>query len=146
MQVANSPRYGFLLPDVVTRYIRYTYMDDGKFLIHLVEECALAPGFIGYPVKRNWPGLPRLNKMIQKMVEGGFVAKWHVDVDFENFVSGLYGQPTSIYRPRPMSLEHLQGAFIILVGGLSCSCVIFGAEYSISMAARRYNNGVVNIQ
>lgn len=43
---------------------------DGSPKLHIVKECP-RHYFITYIVRRNWPLLPRFNKVLYRLAEGG---------------------------------------------------------------------------
>lgn len=112
--------------------LKHTKMKDGTTKFYEVDECALSPAYLGFPVRRHWPGLPRLNSIIQRLVQGGFLQKWLKDVDYGFHLSGMYGNPKPIKEPQKLGLEHFQGSFCVLAIGLGISIVAFVLEYKTS--------------
>lgn len=127
-QVADNYGFGFLLNTAVNHMLQRLKMKNGKSKLYVVDECALSPAYIGFPVRRHWPGLPRLNSIIQHLLQGGFLVKWLQDVDYEFMLKGTYGDSNIVNRPQKLGLEHFQAAFLVLAFGLGISFLAFGLE------------------
>ncbi|KAK8393509.1 hypothetical protein O3P69_006680 [Scylla paramamosain] len=81
-----------------------------------------------------FPGAPFKDKfsiMLDRMVEGGLVARWIKDEIHKLKGSGQDAETEQLEQgkeTRSLALDHLQGAFFILAGGCLMSTIFFLAE------------------
>lgn len=79
-----------------------------------------------YATRRGHPLLDDVNRVIKQILEMGLQKKWLSDMSIRSFEKS--NGKTQIV----LSLEHLQGAFIVLLIGYSISVVIFLLEVTIN--------------
>lgn len=85
-------------------------------------------------LKKGSPYLDRINTVIRSLVEGGYPDKFFKDITQEKRLrcSSELGQYV------PMSLNHLQSAFVVMFIGLSLSLLLFFREVMVKMTRRNY--------
>lgn len=110
-------------------------------VIHLVKESPL-PNYLSFTVPAGSPMLDVLDDFVKKMKEGGILALWRREYMFRLTVQGAL-KPKEWFREvgstKELSLEHLQGAFVVLALGFGASVVAFVFEVLVC----KYRNGRV---
>lgn len=110
------------------------YDESGEYLLHVIEECP-AEYSLSYIVRRFSPYLERINKILPKVCEGGFIFKWYNDMQYP-----IYKEEQKRIATRPLisvlTLEHYSLSFFILLGAFLCSTLVFIAEILFARSAR----------
>ncbi|KAG7162652.1 glutamate receptor-like [Homarus americanus] len=121
-----------LLTDVVSLYAdRY-----GNIPFHISTTHYQIQGGDAWGVRKGAPFLRQLSKMTQRMIEVGMIDRWTKDVVYTHITlprSRTHDAQNTVYSqesddPVVLGLNHLQGAFYLLILGHSVSLLILLGE------------------
>lgn len=101
---------------------RYYTNANGKVLVYATEGNALGI-WVRFYTTKGYPLLGRINNLLMLLQSNGLIAKWDSDISF--FVLKIESEPDH----RPLTLDHLQGAFLVLSIGLSIAIIAFFSEF-----------------
>ena len=102
------------------------------------------PGGFGWLFRKGSPARRKVDVIISRLVEAGLVEKWLTDL-IENTKSDTPAEEDSDDAkalevevkkeegPQPFSLYHLQGLFMVYLGGVFLALVIFLIELVYSL-------------
>ncbi|KAK4303904.1 hypothetical protein Pmani_024111 [Petrolisthes manimaculis] len=112
-------------------YLQITYADmELTDRVYFMRE-QIYEGNLAFFYRKHTPWRHLFDEGMRRLIEAGFVPKWQRDIMLG--FSHTLGQPSSGQKdsnPRSLSLGHLQGAFLVLLLGLSTSFVAFVTEWS----------------
>ncbi|KAK4317452.1 hypothetical protein Pmani_011458 [Petrolisthes manimaculis] len=97
----------------------------GEETLHVMNECFL-PFRIGMALPKKAPYKPNFDKIVSRVVEAGLVRKWFGDILFSSRKRG--SGDTQEREAGALSLDNLQGAWLVVGGGLFTSLVTFLLE------------------
>ncbi|KAK3868009.1 hypothetical protein Pcinc_026555 [Petrolisthes cinctipes] len=119
-------------------YLQITYADmELTDRVYFMRE-QIYEGNLAFFYRKHTPWRHLFDEGMRRLIEAGFVPKWQRDIMLG--FSHTLGQPSSGQKdsnPRSLSLGHLQGAFLVLLLGLSTSFVAFVTEWSGGRACSR---------
>lgn len=123
-------QYAVLMRKTDSQFIsrKQANMKDGRPLYHTVLECPL-PCFIVYGLEYGSPYLPRVNKIIHYLYQGGILSHWTKTEE-----SLLYQKQSKIFytgdtqEKKPLNMTNLKEVFYVWLIGLVISVIGFGLE------------------
>jgi hypothetical protein len=121
--------YAFLYSKISTDYmtaLRYVDSNGHPILCHLDE--TFSRQYITVSVQRGSPMLTRYNDIIQRVIEGGFLDQWWREITFRATLLAARNFTIPVCDYTPLSMEHLQSAFYLLILGYVISLVSFLVE------------------
>ncbi|XP_076060173.1 glutamate receptor ionotropic, delta-1-like [Oratosquilla oratoria] len=111
-------------------YIEYYMILQKQESVYFLEE-KLYPGYVGWLFRKDTPWKYKVDQMLSWMAQTGLVSYWRRK-NFEDFrrSQGLPAQRVEIQEslPRPLNLEDLQGAFLVLFLGLVAAALVLMIE------------------
>jgi len=109
-------------------FIRRYLDENGKPLICQAGDTFYAVDYVTYMAKGN-PLLGHFNRIITHLIEAGLLnqIKEH-EMDLQRIQSVTHIRDMLIGEYYNLSMEHLQGAFLIHIGGLTLSSLVFLGE------------------
>lgn len=107
---------------ISTEYIK----NNDYPLVHIVNECP-SSYFVAYIVPKGSPFLPRINNVISKFFEAGFLSKWYDDI-FDGIVLATRKKNYAKNMEKSFNLKDVQVAFYILLIGILLAAIIFVLE------------------
>lgn len=129
-KVAIARKYAFAVPRLYLMYTESKYRDhDGKSLLYAFKE-----NLVSYPIHmytyKGFPLLNRMNQLISNVQQTGIQAKWESDLKrMFSQKSDSHHQVNDQYEnANVLTLEHLQGAFIVFALGTGFAMVAFLLE------------------
>ncbi|XP_071548889.1 ionotropic receptor 21a-like [Panulirus ornatus] len=125
-------------------FLEYTIAVDhtdqrGRASLHVMREY-IAPFGIGLAYPKYVPYIPKFNRIIRRLTEAGFAKKWMADIIIRSKqakISSANRQPDALVSElttqdlaevRPLSLDNLQGGFILLALGYALGILSFTVE------------------
>lgn len=105
-------------------------LKDGQLPVHIVEE-SFGTFCLSYIMSKNSPYLPRINGIISRAAEAGFLGKWVDDTISNGYALGDLLQENTI-----LSLSHLQAPFYLFIVGHTLSLIVVAIEmilYKLSL-------------
>ncbi|KAJ9578813.1 hypothetical protein L9F63_004963 [Diploptera punctata] len=128
--VAYHDNFSILLSTI---YMEYTltslYLDEnGKPLICQAGDTFYSTNYVTYMNKGN-PLLEQFNRILQNIVEAGFntlLTKRHMEL--QKIQAAVQGRKITGEEYYSLSLDHLQGAFLIHLCGIILSLLVFVLE------------------
>ena len=116
----------------------YTDEDTGLTTIHLMSEC-FEPFHIAWPVEKDSPFKPSLDKVIRALFEAGFIKKWNNDGIQRRKFSALKKREQKKMKKsnKQLSVKNLQGGFLCYLGGIISASVSFAVELLVLLVKRR---------
>lgn len=109
-------------------YLQITYADmELTERVYFMRE-QIYEGNLAFFYRKHTPWRHLFDAGMRRLIEGGFVPKWQRDImaGFSHTLGGGVVKKES--SPHALSLGHLQGAFLILLFGLSTSFLAFLTE------------------
>lgn len=99
-----------------------------KNQIHLIEECPKSYN-LGFLLPKNSVFMPRINEILLRLLNGGFINKWMDEMSFNMTLLNLknYGK----YRLngyKILTVSDLEFSFLVLGTGLGTSFIVFVME------------------
>lgn len=91
---------------------------------------------------KGFPLVNRISKLQMLLESNGLITKWDSDIQFK--VLKIESEPDH----KPLSLDHLQGAFFIWALGLICSIIVYIFEHiisSLNIYKRKFLNTKLNV-
>jgi hypothetical protein len=123
-RTALKGEYAFLHSKVGTDYmaaVRYVDSNGNPLFCHLDE--TFSRQYITTSVQKGSPMLARYNDVIQRVIEAGILDQWWAELKFQ---ARNFTVPVGDYIP--LSMEHLQSAFYMLILGYAIPSVSFLVE------------------
>lgn len=77
--------------------------------------------FFSYKTMKGFPLLNKMNKIIRRLQEGGFIKKWDKDVSF-------YPNNDTSRKVKSLKMSHMQTVFYLYVIGLIIAVFAFCIE------------------
>jgi hypothetical protein len=118
------------------------YLDEnGKPLICQAGDTFYGANYVTYMTKGS-PLLSHFNRVITHHIEAGFLGYMlEQRMDLQRIQAAARGRDVLVGEYYNLSMEHLQGAFLIYIVGLTLSCIAFAREllyrqFSIRMERR----------
>ncbi|XP_015191854.1 PREDICTED: uncharacterized protein LOC107074702 [Polistes dominula] len=111
------------------------YDDDGNKLIHVVEECPVTYT-LSYVIKLNSPYTERINTLLLRMQQFGFINFWYEEMTHPLFVEDAKMKLQLSERKKKLTLEHYSLTFIGLFIGLIGCFLVFLAEIHYARCRR----------
>ncbi|XP_066976057.1 glutamate receptor ionotropic, delta-1-like [Macrobrachium rosenbergii] len=105
--------------------IRATQRGFSKF--HIAKQSFYPQGY-GLACFSGAPFMGKFNKMISYMTEGGLVMKWADDQVLKVALGRKNTEELDSGGPTPITLKHLQAAFIVLALGYAIAVLVLGTE------------------
>lgn len=111
----------------------------GRPIFHLMKE-SIIPSYQSYQVVFGCPYLPRINQILRRLQEAGFLNLWVDRLQYEAVIEGLL-YPSEDYedepsRARQVSLEKIIVVFYILAGGYLLAFLVFLIEVGCGYAKK----------
>lgn len=100
--------------------------------IRIIGQEFLIPHDIRFGLKKGHPYVPHFNKIIDLVVESGFVKKW------VNDIKNVTWDKTVVNKKVVLTIVHLQAAFNLLLYGLGGAIIIFLLEIGIEWCRKKY--------
>jgi len=128
-RLAAKGDFAFLYSKINTDYItavRYVDSNGHPLFCHMDEN--FSPQYITLSVQRGSPMLKRYNDVIQGVVEGGLLDKCWKVIKFKGILLAAKNLTVPVGDFTPLSMEHLQSAFYVLILGCFISLVPFSVE------------------
>jgi len=99
---------------------------DSNYHVHLMLECVL-PALIAFGLQKNSPLKNDIDYVTQRLLESGLIQ--HHRLEFARRLP-VNGNPVTNMKNviHPLSLDHLQGAFYLLLFGFFASFICFLIE------------------
>ncbi|XP_064117821.1 glutamate receptor ionotropic, delta-2-like [Macrobrachium nipponense] len=108
--------------------LRYLAMEEGIRRFYFARN-TFAPQYYGVACISGAPYLPKVNKLLSYMLEGGLITKWR-DEEFQKVAGSNID--TESTGPRAFSIRQLQAAFyILLIGILAAVAALAGEQLSV---------------
>ncbi|XP_068201416.1 glutamate receptor ionotropic, delta-2-like isoform X1 [Palaemon carinicauda] len=108
--------------------LQYLAMEEGIRRFYFARN-TFAPQYYGAACISGAPYLPKVNKILSYMLEGGLITKWR-DTEFQKVAGSNVITETG--GSRAFSIKHLQAAFyILLIGLLTAVIVLVGEQLSV---------------
>lgn len=128
-RAAMKGDYAILHSKICTDYIAAVrYVDsNGDPLFCQLDE-VFSRQYITTSVQKGSPMLARYNDVIQRVVEGGILDQWWRELRFQATLSAARNFTVPVGDYVPLSMEHLQSAFYILILGYIIPTVTFLVE------------------
>jgi hypothetical protein len=107
---------------------RWFLDENGKPLICQAGDTFYGANYVTYMTKGS-PLLSHFNRVITHYIEAGFLT--HIlkqGMDLQRIQAAVRARDMFIGEYYNLSMEHLQGAFLICIGGLKLSCIAFAGE------------------
>jgi hypothetical protein len=130
--------YAFLHSKVGTDYaaaVRYVDSNGDPLFCHLDE--IFSRQYITTTVQKGSPMLARYNDVIQRVIEGGILDQWWREIKFEATLSAARNFTVPVGDYVPLSMEHLQSAFYVLVLGYFIPSMSFLVEIFFHKMSRK---------
>lgn len=105
-----------------TKYLKA----DGSPMLHVVKECP-RHYYLTYITRKDWPFLPKFNKILIRLAEGGFTKFWH-DSTANTLIQRAYLDRNNYSAGQAFSLNHVKMPFYILLFGYALSIIVFLGE------------------
>lgn len=138
--VAIARKYAFAVPRLYLMYTESKYRDhDGKSLLYAFKE-----DYVFYPIHmytyKGFPLLNRINKLISNVQQTGIQAKWESDLKrmFSQKSESHHHVNNQKENVDVLTLEHLQGAFIVFALGIAFAMVAFLLELTVHRIQYRH--------
>lgn len=80
--------------------------------------------------------LPRVNTLIRRITESGFILKWKADSEYLKFRE-IIKQRDPHENAEPINLGHLLGSFALMFVGISLAVTVFAFEWLVYYLARK---------
>lgn len=93
-------------------------------------------GPLAFFYKQSTPWQYQFNDVINSLVESGIINKWYIDIMEASNFGSVDGPPPPANTAKPLSITHLQGAFLLLLFGLILSLIVFLAELIITFTVK----------
>ena len=105
------------------------YLDgNGKPLICQAGDTFYGANYVTYMTKGS-PLLSHFNRVITQLIEAGFLSHMLKQrMDLQRIQAAARARDVIVGEYYNLSMEHLQGAFLICFGGLMLSCIAFAGE------------------
>ncbi|XP_018405579.1 PREDICTED: uncharacterized protein LOC108781948 [Cyphomyrmex costatus] len=105
------------------------YDEDGNELLHLVEECPTT-FMLSFVMKLHSPYRERINGLLLRMQQMGFVCLWYEQVAYPSYVAQQKRKMIKSERKIKLTMEHYSLTFVgLTIGLLSCIAVFFAEIY-----------------
>ena len=115
------------------------YLDEnGKPLICQAGDTFYGANYVTYMTKGS-PLLSQFNRLITHHIEAGFLN--HIlkqGMDLQRIQAAARARDVLVGKYYNLSMEHLQGAFLICIGGLTLSCIVFVGELLCALSTVRH--------
>jgi len=127
-----------------TTFMDYTltrwYLDEnGKPLICQAGDTFYGANYATY-LKKGSPLLSHFNRVITLHIEAGFLSRiLKQGMDLQRIQAAARARDVPVGKYYNLSMEHLQSAFLICVGGLTLSCTAFAGELLCRQFSIRQN-------
>ncbi|GLG98762.1 Protein of unknown function [Gryllus bimaculatus] len=101
-------------------------------LLRKIPECVFSPGYVSFPVRKDWKYTGRYDALLQRLVASGIIDKITQDglknttmkqTEFLNYANDAYK-----FSVEKLTLDHFREAFLILGIGLSLATISFVIE------------------
>ncbi|XP_018357296.1 PREDICTED: uncharacterized protein LOC108757312 [Trachymyrmex septentrionalis] len=116
-------RYSLVNLEDMSRY----YDVDGNDLLHIVEECPTT-FMLSYIMRLHSPYRERINGLLLRMQQMGFVRLWYEQVAYPPYVAEQKRKMDKSERKIKLTMEHYSFTFIGLTIGLLSCILVFLAE------------------
>ena len=105
------------------------YLDEnGKPLICQAGDTFYGANYVTY-MKKGSPLLSHFNRFITRHIEAGFLSHMlKKGMDLQRIQAAVRAREVLVGEYYNLSMEHLQGAFLICILGLTLSCIVFAGE------------------
>jgi hypothetical protein len=107
---------------------RWFLDENGKPLICQAGDTFYGANYVTYMTKGS-PLLSHFNRLIAKHMEAGFLN--HIlkkGMDLQRIQAAVRARDVLVGKYYDLSMEHLQGAFLVCICGLTLSCIVFAGE------------------
>ncbi|KAI4504574.1 hypothetical protein M0802_000124 [Mischocyttarus mexicanus] len=111
------------------------YDDDGNKLIHVVEECPVTYT-LSYVIKLHSPYTERINNLLLRMQQFGFINFWYEEMTHPLFVEDEKMKLHLSDKKKKLTLKHYSLAFLGLFIGLIGCFLVFLAEIHYARCKR----------
>lgn len=130
----HTVRYAYANKFHINQYLssRKSNVVNGRPVFHNMKECPV-PFLVAYAVPCGSPYLWRLNIIIRRAQEAGFISYW----DKNSEETGKNSKHRTGTAPIPLTLDHMQSAFYILGVGLVIGISILLFEVFLTNKIRR---------
>jgi hypothetical protein len=121
--------YAFLHSKVSTDYmaaVRYVDSNGDPMFCQLDE--TFSRQYITTTVQKGSPMLARYNDVIQRVIEGGILDQWWRQLKFQATLSAARNFTVPVGDYVPLSIEHLQSPFYVLILGCAIPSIFFLIE------------------
>jgi hypothetical protein len=128
-RVALKRDYAFVFSKINADYmiaVHYVDSNGHPLVCHLDEK--LSRQYITISVQRGSPMLKRYNDVIQSVIQGGLLDKWWREITFQAILLAARNFTIPVGDYIPLSMEHLQSAFDLLIFGCVIALVSFLTE------------------
>ncbi|XP_074027261.1 uncharacterized protein [Leptinotarsa decemlineata] len=127
-RTASSTNIAALLSKRNAEMFEKTIKDsEGNPVFHMVKQCPVTHLY-GYLLRKNSPFIPKINAILQKLKEGGWMSKWLNDDYQYNLVDRVEMEYRHDFEFKGLDLSGIQIAIYILIVGTVLSVVVFCME------------------
>ncbi|GBP34760.1 hypothetical protein EVAR_21824_1 [Eumeta japonica] len=128
----RDARYALLMRHSDIDYIkkRQRNISNGVPIFHAIQECPV-PCFVVSGLNYGSPHLPKLDKTLQLLSQGGIFKFWHQSLEYDLYTEGnkvLFLGENKVTKP--LDLAVLQSVFYLWFGGIVVSTIVFIIEMS----------------
>lgn len=99
---------------------------DGSPQLHVVAECP-RHYYLTYISRRDWPFLPRFNKILFRLSESGFTKYWQ-EMTSSTLIRRAYAEREIFEEGKPFTLKNVETPFYLLLIGYLFSSIVFLVE------------------
>lgn len=107
------------------------YKRGASSSLRLVEECFLSYN-IAITTQKYAPMLENFNKLLSRIIDSGLIKRWQNEVlesyRVQNKREKVPDKTEELSGPQPLSIEHIQGLFMIYLLGIILSLLVLAAE------------------
>lgn len=128
-RLAAKGDFAFLYSKINTDYmtaVRFVDSNGHPLFCHMHE--SFSQQYVTLSVQRGSPMLRRYNDVIQRVVEGGLLDQCWKVIKFKATLLAAKNLTVTVGDFTPLSTEHLQSAFYVLILGCVISLVSFSVE------------------
>lgn len=99
-----------------------------KNQVHLIQECPRSYN-LGFALPKNSAFMPRINEILMRLLNGGFINKWIDEMAFNMTLSNLknYGK-YQLVNYRILTVSDMEFSFLVLGTGIGISFIVFFME------------------
>jgi len=128
-RLATKGDFAFLYSKINTDYLTAVHFVDSNghpLFCHMDEN--FSSQYVTLSVQRGSPMLTRYNDVIQRVIEGGLLDQYWKVIKFKATLLAAKNMTVPVGDFTPLSTEHLQSAFYVLILGCVISLVSFSVE------------------